>query len=283
MRLYHFTTGGSAELLRKTGRFYSQSTSHSWTGTVLGEGVDFSDSTDTDAYSPDSPWLVCIEIEEPRISRYEMPRTPTARRLLGALSMGRRQREWLIPHEVLRDHARVVAIRHISQKHNQAETRDSDEATVDDQDQRALIAAVQEMLTAETAALVDSGAATLEIDEEWAELQPITTGACEITVTVESDTEVQLVLSPPGDELNAGVVLRDNDREALVETVRDHLLTALDGRVVFTFKTGWSSGRLRFQLADGQTRDHFNNVFLKPLVGRGEGWETFRPPGYRAE
>ena len=279
MRLYHFTTGGSAGLLKQTGRFYDHTSALQLTGAVQ-SGVALSDSTNTDAYSPETAWLVVIEIDESRISGYESLRSPTARFLLSLASGGHARREWLVPEEVLCEHARVVAIRQISRRHKHPAARDSDDATVKINDQNALIASIHAMLTDETAALVKCGAATIELDEEWAEVRPTAAGACEVTVTVESDTEVSLVLSPPGDERNPWIDLHDDDAHPLVETVRDHVRAALKGHVEFTFRTGSSAVRLRFFLDGGRTSEHFNNVLLKPLVGRGEGWERFRPPGY---
>lgn len=282
LRLYHFTTGGEIERLHETGRLVAT------VGVRSADGqhqlrVPFSDSTDTDDYLPDTPWLVVIEIDEQLIAGHEdePPGPPAVQRLLSALAAGRKPRTWLIPEDVLSEHARVVATRHVSRKYPHPEARDSDAAAVNAEEYGALIRAVHEMLTALVAGLGE-GAATMEIDEEWAEIQPTTPGACEISVDVTSETEVDLVLSLPGDEHHTGIVLSDDDPRALAEEVRDHVQAVFAGRVIFTISDKWPLGgtRVRCVLASGQVRDHYNNVMIRSLVGRGDGWENIRPTAY---
>jgi hypothetical protein len=105
MRVFHFTTDGGNE------DFLLQGFSD-WTSWGFSDGVELSESTSTDAFTPMSCWLVVIEIDEERIAPYEgwRPRSRLLRVALAKLSLGPQGREWLVPAEVLNEHGRVIDV-----------------------------------------------------------------------------------------------------------------------------------------------------------------------------
>jgi hypothetical protein len=139
--------------------------------------------------------------------------------------------------------------------------------------------AVQAVLVAETKPLVDAGAAVLDADDHGWSLRPRSPDACAVTVHVQSETEVSLFPTAPGTDRSPTLDLYDKDSAALVEAVRLYVRAFLAGSVELTLRNGSSNGRVRVSLPDARTRSHFYNV-SGLLVGRGSGWETFRPAPY---
>jgi hypothetical protein len=112
VRLYHFATPGQAQLIREHGE-WGITVQTPWLGRSV-SGVDLADGTKGDGYSSDTPWLVVVEIDEDCIAPYEIPRTPILRDLLTRVACGRRQREWIVPSDVLNDKGRIIEVSRFS-------------------------------------------------------------------------------------------------------------------------------------------------------------------------
>jgi hypothetical protein len=105
VRLFHFTTDSGYEQIAADG--FSD-----WTSWGFRHGVELSESTSTDAFTPTSCWLLVVEVDEERIAPYE-GRQPSSRWLqsaLARLNLGPHGREWLVPAEVLNEHARIIDV-----------------------------------------------------------------------------------------------------------------------------------------------------------------------------
>jgi hypothetical protein len=113
VRLYHFTTAGAAQLIKDYGD-WGITISIPWLGRSV-SGVDLADGTKGDAYSSDTGWVVVVEIDEPTVAQYEVPRTPIFRDLFKRL-WPRRQREWIVPQEVLNEKGRVIQVYEFSRE-----------------------------------------------------------------------------------------------------------------------------------------------------------------------
>jgi hypothetical protein len=144
----------------------------------------------------------------------------------------------------------------------------------------AVIEAVQTMLVEETQPWVDAGSAVLELGEGGGSLRPSRPGACAVAVYVQSDSEVSLFPTVPGTDRTPTVDIYDKHRAALVQEVREYVRAFLEGRVELTLRKGSSNGRVRVSLPDGRANTHHYNVVLGFFVGRGPGWDTFRPAPY---
>jgi hypothetical protein len=144
----------------------------------------------------------------------------------------------------------------------------------------AVIKAVQATLVEEAQPWVDAGSAVLELGEGGGSLRPGRPGACAVSLSVQSDNEVSFFPTAPGTDRTPTLDIYDKDRAALVQEVRAYVRAFLEGRVELTLRKGSSSGRVRVSLPDGRARTHLYNVLLGFLVGRGPGWETFRPAPY---
>jgi hypothetical protein len=108
VRLYHFATAGEAQLIQKHGEWGI--TIHiSWLERSV-SGVEFADGTEDDGYSEDTPWLVAVEIDADCIAQYEIPRTPLMRDLVTRLAGGRRQREWIVPPDVVNEKGQLIDV-----------------------------------------------------------------------------------------------------------------------------------------------------------------------------
>ena len=107
MRLFLFATDSGYEQIVANG--FSDSTS-TLTSSGIREGVELSESTRTDAFTPTSCWLVVVEVDEERIAPYEerQPGSPLLRAALHRLNLGAHGREWLVPAAVLNEHGRIV-------------------------------------------------------------------------------------------------------------------------------------------------------------------------------
>jgi hypothetical protein len=105
VRLFHFTTDSGYEQIAADG--FSD-----WTSWGFREGVELSESTSTDAFTPTSCWLLVVEVAEERIAPYEgrQPSSQLLRSALARLNLGPHGREWLVPAEVLNEHARVIDV-----------------------------------------------------------------------------------------------------------------------------------------------------------------------------
>jgi hypothetical protein len=103
VRLFHFTTDSGSEQIAADG--FSD-----WTPWCFREGVEPSERTSTDAFTPTSCWLLVVEIDEERIAPYEAPQpnSQLLRAALASLNLGPGGREWLVPAKVLNEHARVI-------------------------------------------------------------------------------------------------------------------------------------------------------------------------------
>jgi hypothetical protein len=114
VRLYHVTTAGQAQVIREHGEWGI--TIHTpWLGRSV-SGVGLADGTEGDGYSEDTPWLVAVEIDADCIAQYEIPRTPLLRDLLTRLARGQRQREWIVPPDVLKEKGQIIDVSKISTK-----------------------------------------------------------------------------------------------------------------------------------------------------------------------
>jgi hypothetical protein len=114
VRLYQFTTAGQAQLIQEHGEWGV--TIHTpWLGSSV-SGVGLADGTEGDGYSEDTPWLVVVEIEEACIAQCEIPRSPLFRGLLARLARGRRQREWIVPPDILNEKGRIIDVSKFSTK-----------------------------------------------------------------------------------------------------------------------------------------------------------------------
>jgi hypothetical protein len=114
VRLYYFATAGEADLIRQRGE-WGVTVYTPWLGRSV-SGVELADGTQGDGYSSDTPWLVVLEIDNECIAQYEIPRTPILRELLTRMSRGRRQREWIVPPDLLNEKARIIDISKFSPK-----------------------------------------------------------------------------------------------------------------------------------------------------------------------
>jgi hypothetical protein len=103
VRVFHFTTDTGYELITAEGFA-------DWTSSGFRSGVELSESTSTDAFTPTSCWLLVVEVDEQRIAAYEarQPKSRLLREALARLDLGPHGREWLVPAAVLNEHARVV-------------------------------------------------------------------------------------------------------------------------------------------------------------------------------
>jgi hypothetical protein len=105
VRVFHFTTEGGYEQIAADG--FSD-----WTSWGFREGVELSDSTSTDAFTPTSCWLLVVDVDEELIAPYQgrQPDSQWLRSALARVDLGPRGREWLVPAEVLNEHARVIDV-----------------------------------------------------------------------------------------------------------------------------------------------------------------------------
>jgi hypothetical protein len=78
----------------------------------LSYGVELSESTSSDAFTPTSCWLLVLDVDEEWIAPYEewRPSSRLLRSALARLNLGPRGREWLVPAKVLNEHARVIDV-----------------------------------------------------------------------------------------------------------------------------------------------------------------------------
>jgi hypothetical protein len=103
VQLYCFTTDSGYEQITADG--FSD-----WTSWGFRHGVELSESTKTDAFTPTSCWLLVVEIQEELLAPYEgrQPSSPLLRSFLARLNLASDGREWLVPARVLNEHARIV-------------------------------------------------------------------------------------------------------------------------------------------------------------------------------
>ena len=108
MRLFHFTGEGVPELIASDG-FFDETSSISWT-LRFRDGVELSDSTETDARTDLNSCLAVLEIDEALIGEYQTwpPSSEVLRRALAKLNVGPHRRDWLVPAHILNQHAHVV-------------------------------------------------------------------------------------------------------------------------------------------------------------------------------
>jgi len=143
----------------------------------------------------------------------------------------------------------------------------------------ATIEALQAMLVDLTQPWVDAGSAMLELAEGGGKLRPTRLGACAVEIYAQSNAEISLFPTAPGTDRTPTLNVYDEDPPALIPEVREYVRAFLEGRVVLTLKQGSSNGRIRVSLPEGRTETHLYNV-LGFRVGRGPGWDTFRPAPY---
>ena len=106
MRLYYLTERSGAELIRAQRSWDTTSTVYMpWLGRTR-VGVQLTDR----ANSRDDSWLVVVELDEPDIVAFEIPRTSAVRRMLASVTRGRRAREWLVPHDGLNTRGRITDV-----------------------------------------------------------------------------------------------------------------------------------------------------------------------------
>jgi hypothetical protein len=105
VRLFHFTTDSGYERIAANG--FSD-----WTSSGSHMGVELSESTSSDAFTPTSCWLLVLDVDEEWIAPYEewRPSSRLLRSALARLNLGPRGREWLVPAKVLNEHARVIDV-----------------------------------------------------------------------------------------------------------------------------------------------------------------------------
>lgn len=144
----------------------------------------------------------------------------------------------------------------------------------------ALDRAIREMLAAEVAPYVESGDAALDMTGDTYTLRPRRSDACAVSIYVQQESEISLWPKAPGTNRAPTIDLYDKDLHRLVGAVRAYLRAILAGQLELTLRTGSSSGRCRFSLDDGTVQTHLYNILFGFQVGRGSGWETFRPEPY---
>ena len=105
VRVFHFTTESGYEQIAADG--FSD-----WTSWGFREGVELSETTSTDAFTPTSCWLLVLEVDEECIAPYEARqlRWQLLRAALERLNLGSRGRLWLVPGKLLNEHASVVDV-----------------------------------------------------------------------------------------------------------------------------------------------------------------------------
>lgn len=141
--------------------------------------------------------------------------------------------------------------------------------------------AVAETVRTETASLVHAGVAEVVVGtDEGAghELRPRTATACRVSIYVQSQHEVSLWPYAPGTDRAPTVDISRTLR--LCAALSEYLAAIAAGRVELTLRRGSSDGRFRVWLSDGSCATHLYNVLVGWRVGRGQGWETFRPDRY---
>ena len=145
-----------------------------------------------------------------------------------------------------------------------------------------LCLAVKELVRSEGAPLVAAGRAEVHLatDDRHHELKPLNPAACRVSVYLQTEHEVSLWPVAPGTDRAPTVDIWDDDPHELLSYLEEYLAAIVEGRVELTLRAGSSEGRCRFWLSDGNCQTHYYNVFLGFLVGRGSGWETFRPDPY---
>lgn len=147
----------------------------------------------------------------------------------------------------------------------------------------SMCVAVEELVRSETATLVESGRAEIRLspwDAGSAEVNPRNPAASAVGVCVQTEHEVSLWPRAPGTDKAPTVDIWSRDREVVLSQLREYLAAVFAGRIQLTLDRDSSAGRCRFWLNDGSRQTHYYNVFLSFLVGRGPGWETFRPEPY---
>jgi hypothetical protein len=143
--------------------------------------------------------------------------------------------------------------------------------------------AVEVVVQAETAALVTTRRAEVELrphDVGSAEVRPTNPAASAVGVYTQSDNEISLWPEAPGTDRAPTVDIWERDSDVVLSQLREYLRAIFAGRIELTLARGSSAGRCRFWLSDGTRQTHYYNVMLGFLVGRGPGWDTFRPEPY---
>jgi hypothetical protein len=129
---------------------------------------------------------------------------------------------------------------------------------------------------------VRRGAAVLSGAEDGGEfeLRPVRADACAVTVVVQGAAEVSFFPTAPGTQRTPSIDVYNEDARGLIDEVRRYAVAFLSGSIEMTLRRGSSAGRVRVWLDDERVRTHLYNVPLGFLVGRGSGWETFKPSPY---
>jgi len=157
-------------------------------------------------------------------------------------------------------------------------------------DYETMCKAVEEAVRSETAALVESGRAELELnpsdtsDAGSATVRPRNLAASAVKVYIQSEDEVSLWPYAPGTDRAPTVDIFNGDSEAVLSRLREYLAAIFAGRIELTLATKSSAARCRFWLSDGTCKTHTysgSDTWVPHfLIGRGSGWETFRPEPY---
>ena len=148
--------------------------------------------------------------------------------------------------------------------------------------------AVEEVIRSETAALVESERADVQIrpgDMGTADVTPRNPGASPVSVCTQSEDEVSLWPKAPGTDRAPTGDIFNGDSETVLVGLREYLAAVFAGRIELTLARKSSAARCRFWLGDGTCKTHLysgSDVWMPFgfLVGRGSGWETFRPEPY---
>lgn len=151
---------------------------------------------------------------------------------------------------------------------------------VDDYD--AACRSVAQTVRAVAVPLVEAGVADAELGTDGGghQLRPRKATAAAVSVYMQSQHEVSLWPRAPGTDRAPTVDIYDVDRARLLSSLREYLDAIVAGRIELTLRKGSSAGRCRLWLSDGSCSTHLYNVLRESRVGRGEGWETFRPDAY---
>ena len=111
-------------------------------------------------------------------------------------------------------------------------------------------------------------------------LTPRDPAAAAVEVAIQTDSELSLFITAPATDRTITVDIFDRDMGSLIDRLGRYLDAVLQGRLELTLGKGSSHGRCRLWLDEGDEQTHYYNVMLGFLVGRGRGWETFRPGPY---
>lgn len=140
-------------------------------------------------------------------------------------------------------------------------TAGCDTAGVAKYDYDTMCWAVEEVVRSETAGLVESGRAELELnpwhnppDAGSATVRPLAASA--VSVYTQAEDEVSLWPTAPSTDRAPTVDIFNGDSEAVLSRLREYLAAVFAGRIELTLATRSSAARCRFWLSDGTCKTH---------------------------